>query len=748
MAGAEEIDRGGASRSPTARGVVGGLVGRARDEFAAERGRWPFWLSAFLGCGVALYFALPLEPPRWLGPGVLALSLVAALLWHWRTGVLLWALPLAVTALGFTAAALRADLAEAPRLERRLGPIALGGRVVEVEQLAKGRRITLDDLAIERLAPGAAPLRVRLRLRGEEPPLRPGDRVRLRAVLLPPPAPVAPGAFDFQRHAYFLGLGAVGYAYGAAEVEPARPSGFRLWVSALRDHIAARVAAALPGPEGGIAAALMTGERGAIPADVVEAMRDSGLAHLLAIAGLHLGLITGALFFGVRALLALVPWVALRFPIKKWAAVVALVGALFYLLVTGATVPTQRACIMTGVVLLGVMLDRPSISMRLVCWAAAVILLIEPESLLGPSFQLSFAAVVALVAAYEGLRHRLLGWREGRGVWRLPAHYLAAIAFTSLITGFATIPYSLYHFDRLAAYGVVTNLIAVPITAIWVMPWAIVTYLLMPLGLEGLALVPMAWGLGAVIWSAKTVVSWPGSVAILPAMPVWGLALVSFGGLWLCLWQRPWRWWGAVGIALGLCSIALARPPDVIVSGDGRLFAVRAADGQLMVSPVRGSDFEIDTVLKRAGQTVRAAWPDEGPSADGRLRCDGLGCLYRANGQLVALVRDREALAEDCASATVVVSAVPVRARCPSARVIVDRYELWREGGHALWLSGDGVEVESVQDWRGERMWTPKRTRPRSQNARALGAAPAPDLAAPEPPEPPEEDEPSSDGTG
>jgi competence protein ComEC len=743
VTGAAGSRRAEASDSPTRRGVAAALARYARDEFLAERGRWLFWLPAFLGTGIALYFALPLEPPRWLGPGLLALALAVAWLGGWRTGVLLWVLPLAAVALGFTIATLRADLVAAPRLERRLGPVALDGRVVEVEQLAKGRRITLDRLAIERLAPEATPLRVRLRLRSAGPPLGPGDRVRLRAVLLPPPAPVAPGAFDFQRHAYFLGLGAVGYAYGAAAVEPARPSGPRLWLSALRDHIAARVVAALPGPEGGIAAALMTGERGAIPADVVEAMRDSGLAHLLAIAGLHLGLITGALFFGVRALLALVPWVALRFPIKKWAAAVALLGAFFYLLITGATVPTQRAFIMTGVVLLGIMLDRTSISMRLVCWAAAFILLIEPESLLGPSFQLSFAAVVALVAAYESLRHRLLGWREGRGSWRLPAHYLAAIAFTSLITGIATIPYSLYHFDRLAAYGVVTNLIAVPITALWVMPWAILAYLLMPLGLEAVALGPMGWGLSGVIWSAETVVSWPGSVAILPAMPVWGLALVSFGGLWLCLWQRPWRSWGAIGIALGLASIALARPPDVIVSGDGRLFAVRAADGQMMLSPVRGSDFEIDTVLKRAGQTVRAVWPNEGPSEDGRLRCDGLGCLYRASGQVVALVRDREALVEDCATATVIVSAVPVRTRCPSARVIVDRFELWREGGHALWLSGDAVESQSVQDWRGERLWAPMRTRKSSPEARSPRARPAPEL---EPPE--EEDEPSSDGTG
>jgi competence protein ComEC len=707
LSGADLTGQAEAARAPIHRGGAGALLGRAWRELVAERERWPLWLPVFLGTGVAVYFALDVEPALWLGPLALALVAIAMLIGRRRAGILTIGLPLAALALGFSVAAWRTAALEAPRLERRLGPVTVSGRVVEVETLEKGRRVTLDRPVIERLAPERTPVRVRVHLRGTDPPLRPGDRVSLRAVLLPPPAPVAPGAFDFQRQAYYLRLGAVGYAFGRPEVEPARPSGFALWLSALRDHIAARITAALTGPEGGIAAALMTGERGAIPADVVQAMRDSGLAHLLAISGLHLGLITGALFFGIRALLALMPFLALRYPIKKWAAFVALGGALFYMMVTGATVPTQRAVIMTGVVLLGVLLDRTAISMRMVCWAGFAILLIQPESLLGPSFQLSFAAVIALVAAYETLRPRLLAgaWREGWG--RLPLVYLVGVAFTSLVTTLATIPYSLYHFDRLAAFGVVTNMIAVPVTALWVMPWAIVAYVLMPLGLESLALQPMGWGLHAVIWAAKTVQGWPGSVALLPAMPVWGLVLVSLGLLWLCLWQRPWRLAGVAGMALGLVSIPLARPPDVIVSGDARLFAVRASDGRLMVSAGRDDSFDVDTLMKRAGQSDRDPWPKEGASADGRLACDGLGCVYRANGQRVALAEAREALEEDCRLASVVISAVPVRRRCVAPRLVIDRFALWRAGGHALWLDPESVRVESVAEWRGDRPWAP-----------------------------------------
>jgi len=719
VSGADLSERAEAVRPEMHGGVVRRAAQVAKRELEAERERWPLWLPAFFGTGVALYFALPFEPSHWPAPAAALALFAAACLCRRRPYALALLLALAAIALGFAIAGWRTDQVEAPRLEKRLGPVALSGRVVEVEQLARGRRVTLDRPLVERLAPERTPARIRVRLRDSTTELSPGDEVRLRAVLLPPAAPIAPGAFDFQRHAYYLRLGAVGYAYGRISVEPKRSSGFALSLAALRDRIAQRVTTELPGAEGGIAAALMTGERGAIPPDVIEAMRNSGLAHLLAIAGLHLGMVTGALFFGVRALLALIPPLALRYPIKKWAAFAALAGAAFYLLITGATVPTQRAFIMTGVVLLGVLLDRTSISMRMLCWAAVAILAIEPESITGPSFQLSFSAVVALLAAYESLRQPVLRWVAGEGWWRVPLLYLTGVAFTSLITSMATIPYSVYHFDRLAAFGFVTNLIAVPVTALWVMPWAIVAFLLLPFGLEGAALPAMGWGLHVVIWSAKTVVSWPGSVAILPAMPLWGLIAVSLGMLWLCLWQRPWRVLGLGAIALGLASVALERHPDVIVSEDARLFAVRAADGRMMISPVRGNDFDVETIIKRAGQTTRDPWPEEGSSADGRLVCDGLGCLYRANGQLVALVREREALLEDCLHASVLVSATPIKSACPAPRTVIDRLALWREGGHAIWLSPAAVTSESVRDWRGARPWVPERPE------RAASARPA-----------------------
>ncbi len=536
---------------------------------AAERERWPLFLPVGVGAGIAGYFALPREPSPWLGAAVcaLALGLVLAAIRqaHGRRHIswqplLLAGLALGAVGLGFGAATFRTLAVEAPVLAFRLGPVTVSGQVIKVEPpalrtasgggLPKGPRLTLKRVRVSRLESAETPARVRIRMRGAADVV-PGDWISAKAILLPPPSPSAPGAFDFPRHAFFQHLGAVGFAVGRLEhIEPpaegAAPS-FRLWLSKLRQKIYRRIVGSLKGTSGTVAAALMTGERGAIPADVLEAMRASGLAHLLAISGLHIGLVTGVLFFGIRGTLAAFPSVTLRFAIKKWAAIGALTGALAYLLVTGATVPTQRAFLMVALVLAAIVLDRTAISMRLVAWAALIVLLISPESLLGASFQMSFAAVIALVAAYELARAPFRRWRAREGWWRLPLLYLVGVGLTTLVASAATAPFVVYHFNRFAAFGLAANLVAVPITALWIMPWAVLGYLLMPLGLEGWALTPMGWGIEAMIAVARWVAGWPGAVVLLPAMPVWGLALVALGGLWLCLWQRRWgKSYGAV----------------------------------------------------------------------------------------------------------------------------------------------------------------------------------------------------------
>jgi competence protein ComEC len=674
--------------------------------FLAERERFVLWLPVLFGCGIAIYFGLPVEPPQWAGLSAFGALAVAVVLCRGVGVRLALAAALAVAG-GAVLAQWRTASVAAPVLERPYGPAAVTGQVVRLERFPKGARVLLEGVQLRKLAPDRTPRRVRIRLR-RAPDIGVGDWITVTARLMPPSSPAMPGAYDFQRRAWFEGIGAVGFALGTPRRTQAAEAGgafdrLRIGVAALRQRIADRLRAALPGRNGAIAAALLVGDRSGIPKDAVEAMRESGLAHLLAISGLHMGLVVAILFFGVRLLLAAVEPMALRFPIKKWSATAALVGAFGYLVLAGATVPTQRAFVMTGLVLIAVLIDRKAISMRMVAAAAAAVLLLAPESLMEPGFQMSFAAVLALVAVYEAVGGRLARLRRGSGLRRF-AMYFFGVALSTLIAGAATGVIALHHFGQVAQFGLVANLVAVPVTALWIMPWGVLACALMPFGLEWLALAPMELGIASVLAIAQWISAWPGAVGHLPAMPVYGLGLAAFGGLWLCLWRGPVRLLGAVGVTAGVLSVFVAPRPDVLVSDTGRLMAVRLGDGRLALSALRRERFVGGIWLERDGGTRPHGWP-ETVNAAGNLACDVTGCIYRRSGRVVALVRDGRALAEDCRIADIVISAVPVRRACRSGAMVIDRFDIWRNGAYALTIADGEVRAVSTRGARGERPW-------------------------------------------
>lgn len=695
-------------RSPT-RHPLAGLGHR----LAAERERWSLWLPVLLGVGIGLYFALPAEPPPWIGPAGAGLLAVAAMLARWRgaAAAILVLVALLAVAAGFAAGQIRTLTAGTPQLTGELGPTWVTGRIAAVQPLDGAQRIVLDRPTIRRLpADQPPPKRVRLRLRAGDAAPPPGAEIGVLAMLNGPSGPVAPDAFDFRRSLFFQGIGAIGYAVGPVDLRQAPPGGSaRLGLERLRGRIGTRITEALDGDRAAIALALLIGERGLIPDPVNRAIRDAGLAHLLAISGLHVGLVAGLVFFTARLGLVLATGQGSRRPVKKYAALAALLAAGGYMLLVGAPIPTQRAVLMTGLVLVAVLVDRTAISLRLVAWAAAAVLLTAPESLAGPSFQMSFAAVIALVATYEAIQPRLPGWQERGGVLVLPLVYLGGVLLTTIVASAATTPFALYHFQRLATYGLLSNLIAVPVTTFWIMPWGLVAFALMPLGLERLALVPMGWGIELVLWSGHTAAAWPGAALRVPAMPGWGLLALALGGLWLCLWRAGWRLLGVPLIVLGLASPALAPRPMVLISADGGLVAVRQADGRLALSSGRGQGFVRGLWLRRNGQESEPLWPLSGRSADGVLACDGMGCLYRPpdRPELVALIRDPAALPEDCAVADIVVALIPVRGPC-SAPLVIDRLDLWRSGAHAVYLNG-APRVAQTAAAVGDRPWAVRR---------------------------------------
>ncbi len=709
-----------------------------RRQFAAEAERWRLWAPVAFGVGIGLYFWLNAEPPWW-GPlpiGAIPASLFALLWVVLRAGTIggrrLPALRrvlliCALLSAGFAIAQARSVTVGTALYPKTNASVWLEGSVVRAEPHRRGQRLVLADPVVTGAAEagdaGRAPRRVRVVVANSLGQAETGQRVRIRARISPPPWPPAPGAFDFQRHLYFQGIGAVGFAVSPLQIVSVETADLGWWarIDRVRSAATERILTALPDRRGAVAAALLTGERGAIPESVLVAMREAGLAHLLAISGLHLGLVAGLVFFAARAGLALIETAALRLPIKKIAALVALAAGFCYLLLAGAPIPTQRAYLMVGLVLVGVLFDRTAISMHLVAWAAGLVLVLAPEALLGPSFQLSFAAVVALVAAFEATRDR---WRmafaerdSGATPLARLGLYFLGVAATTVIAGGATALFAAHHFDRLATYGVVSNLVAVPLTAFWIMPLGVAAGLLMPIGLEAWALVPMGWGIEAVIRMAETASSWPSAVVHVKAMPKAALLALSFGGLWLCLWAKPWRWLGLVPGLVGAVLWWAAASPDILLSADAKLWAARdPGNGELVLSSRRAGKVTGEIWLRRNGQATSVPLRQVLERDADWLRCDDLGCIYRPDAQTTAaLVRDPMALSEDCAMSDLVISAVPVRVVCAPSSGVIDRFDVWRHGPHAVWFdrgAGDrGIRIQSVGAWRGARPWTPVRPR-------------------------------------
>lgn len=588
------------STQPRPHGFLGRLVALFADTLEAESDRWILWLPVFFAAGIALYFALATEPET----RVAAAFVLGALgvFWFVRGSPFSLAFAGALLALSFrfAAAKLRTELVRAPVLQDELRHVAVRGYVETLERRRDARnRLTLRVLSIDCLAPAATPKRIRVSISGKKTSVFPGEAVALRATLNPPPEPVAPVDFDFGRRAWFQQLGGIGYATGRinnlAQAPPA-PVGLRLWagIDRLRTAVGARIRDALPGEEGTIAVALITGEQGGIPDRVTEAMRDAGLAHVLAISRLHMVIMAGSVFWLVRALLAGVPALALRYPIKKWAAVAALLAATFYLVLSGAAVPTVRAYLMMGVVMIAVLLDRPAITMRNVALAALAILPCSPESLFDTSFQMSFAAVIGLVAAYEALSFRERApAAETNAMWRRmrwTGGIVLGAGLTTLIAGTAVAPFAVYHFHRMTHFGIAPNVIVAPLIILLIMPMALLSLLAMPFGLETWPLQAMGYGIGLMVGTAEWVASWPGAVTILPDLSSgWSLALIAFGALWLCLWRTRWRALGLVIAGLGLALAPPSSRPDVLIERDGKIAALRGGDRLIFPSATAAS---------------------------------------------------------------------------------------------------------------------------------------------------------------
>ena len=672
----------------------------------AERGRFVPWLAVCMGMGVVAYFARTTEPAWWSGLAVLALAVVCVAIAR-RTlvarGVALCGL---MAALGFVSAQVAAGRA-APPVSLPAKAVFVTATVRGVEVLPEGRRLLLDRAEFGESgsaelggAPIARSLRVRLKP-DDRAVIGSGDTVQVRALLRPPAPPAYPGAWDLQRDAYFAGLGGYGTALGLVEVVQHRTPGVRAWLQGVRDGVAARVMAGLPGPAGAVAATLLTGGTAAIPADDRAAFRDSGLAHLLAVAGLHIGIVMG-LFIGVtRFGLALSERAALFWPCKTIAALAGLGGGGMYLLLTGGHLPILRSFMIASLVTFGLVLGRRAMSVRGLALAAVGLMLALPSEVVGVGFQMSFSAVLALIAGYEALRPWLTRLYRRRAL-----HHVTTLALTSLLAGTASAPFAAYHFGHFQLYFILANLLAVPLTALWVLPAGMVALLLMPFGLEHLALVPMGYGVDVILAIARGTAALPAATVALPAMPGWGLGVFTIGLAWLCLWRTRPRLLGMVPMLAGLLSPLLTVPPDLLLSPDGRLIALR--DGGYWAQDRGGAAF-----VRSAWQDHLASGPIQTLVTDRPSLCGPAACDVARDGQLVRLVRGA-GRRDSCEGVSLLISAEPARDICPRGVPYLDRFSVWRDGAHAVWIVPGGVRVLSDRQARGDRPWVPPLPVPRA----------------------------------
>jgi competence protein ComEC len=702
--------------------------------FDLAPGRLVPWIPIAFGIGVALYFTADTEPALWaaLIATILALSICIAA----RARLLAWPLMIGVTALalGFTLATWKTMRVAHPVLTAPAYGVMLSGFVETREERERSDRITIRIHSISGPRLDTKLQRVRLSVRkGTAPAV--ASFIEARARLSPPLTPLRPGGYDFARDYYFQRLGATGFALGNIKQatpphEPALSLRFAASIAGIRDAIDARIRAVLPGDRGAIASALITGKRDAISSPVNEAMYVSSLAHVLSISGYHMAVVAGVVFFLVRAGLALIPGVASRHPIKKWGALAALVVAAFYLLLSGAEVATQRSFIMTAIVLIGVMCDRPALTLRTISVAALVLLAISPEAIVHPSFQMSFAATLALVAAYE----RGLPWLSAEPDTPLGARFalwggreIVALLVASLVAGAATTLFAAYHFHRLAPYGVLANLAAMPVVSIWVMPAGLLGLVAIPFGLDKPVWWLMGEGIDWMITVALFVASLPGAIGRIGAFGILPLLIGTAGLVVICLLRSPLRWSGAALVMLCILFAWKAPRPDVLISADAGMVGVRDASGTLRVLSSRRDEFVLKEWLAADGD---ARSPKDPTLADG-TRCDSNGCVARlADGRAVALSLTAAGLAEDCEAAALVVTARKAPPGC--AATVIDRERARTDGAMAAIRDGGILVLQAARPPTSQRPWMTRRSAPSSAGP-ARNPAPAPVDSTPRP---------------
>lgn len=726
------VSPGGISRTriPSARARFGALMAAAlqqghrasgarlssialqAEQFLNKAGtdRLP-WLAVGFAGGIGLWFALA-NSWLWCGVIVFGMGLAGLALAVMRADGRFGHLRLAVAGMGLAVAAgcgviwAKSAMIGTPPIAGPMVPV-LTGRVLDRYDQGAEHRVRLELATREPGTGRAIRIRLTMPLGGDVAGLAEGAVVRLRARLIPPGDAALPGAYDAARQAWFDGIAATGTVVGPVTV--VTPASGEAWLARLRHALSAHVHDQVAGSAGGIAAAFASGDRGGISLADEQAMRDSGLTHLLSVSGLHVSAVIAGAYVLAARLLALFPWLALRMRLPLVAGGVGAGVGMAYALLTGAQVPTVRSLLGAFLVLAALALGRQPLSLRLLAVAAICVMALWPEAVVGPSFQMSFGAVLVISVVSDCAPVRaFLAPRDEAG-WRRIGRHLFMILLTGMVIDLALMPVALFHFHRAGIYGAMANLVAIPLTTFVSMPAIAAGLVFDLLGQGGPAWWVCGQSLNLLLAMAHWVAARPDAVTLMP--PMGGLRFVVFvtAMLWLALWHGRVRMWAGGPVVAAVVSLAWLTPPDVLISGDGRTIGITGIPGHsLLILRDGQGQFARDAMLETAGMTGQVTPLTQWPAA----RCSALACIITVerggrSWRMLILRGHKDMpqaeLAQTCFRADIVIARQALDPSCRPALLMVDGTELQRTGGLALDLRR-GV-ITNVADQQGDHPW-------------------------------------------
>ncbi len=714
--------------SITADHLGGKWLSRIENWLESEQERLPLLIPVALGLGISIWQVFGAEFWWLVGSGCIGTALLGLGIGPSSRLKGLLLIGALLLGLGFGAITLKSWLYAAAPLERPwIGK--LHGRVDSIED------VSARDIVRYRIYVGQHPelpaiIRVNIDKELASTDIAPGSVIEFKARLMPPPGPALPGSYDFARTAWFGGIGATGRILGPVRII-APPLNQQDFWNNTRNALSTRIQLAMGSETGPVGSALLVGTRGSIEEADAEALRNSGMAHLLSVSGLHVTAVVGGTFLLVASLLALWPWLALRVSVPLASAACAAIIAILYTLLTGAEVPTVRACIAALLILVALAMGRDALSLRLLAAGATFVLLFWPEALAGPSFQLSFAAVGTIILLHDSkwMRH-FMQRREEALPKRIMRQFLGLL-LTGLAIELVLAPIALFHFHKSGLYGALANIAAIPLTTFLVMP-AQLLGLLADFLWSGLG-APFWWlakqGITAILWIAHSVSAAPGAVALLPEMPVWAFGTAMLSGLAIAIFGSRWRWLALGPMLIATIAMLSAPRPDMLLTGDGQHLAIIYDDGQLALLRPRAGEYARSMLGETAAIGEEAIALDDMPGAV----CNPDGCAFalqkgERQWRILALrsgymIPSME-LAAACRLSDIVISSRWLPWSCKPRWLKADATLLEQTGGLAFYLAD--AQISSVAEENAHHPWSayaPHRLQARAERSAKEKAA-------------------------